>query len=80
MDAGLALTTNMALVFALLAFTVAMLVLEWIRADVVALAPGTTFVAGAAHPLSASTPTSAPATSRAARNTARQPPTPWPMA
>jgi di/tricarboxylate transporter len=37
MDAGLTLTTNMALVFALLAFTVAMLVLEWIRADLVAL-------------------------------------------
>ncbi len=37
MDAGLLLTTNMLLVFALLAFTVAMLVLEWIRADLVAL-------------------------------------------
>jgi di/tricarboxylate transporter len=37
MDAGLTLTTNMALVFALLAFTVVMLVLEWIRADLVAL-------------------------------------------
>jgi len=37
MDAGLTLTTNMALVFALLAFTVLMLVLEWIRADLVAL-------------------------------------------
>ncbi|HEY6942926.1 SLC13 family permease [Dokdonella sp.] len=37
MDAGLTLTTNMALVFALLAFTMLMLVLEWIRADVVAL-------------------------------------------
>src|SRR5690349_18496718 len=37
MDAGLTLTTNMTLVFVLLAFTVLMLVLEWIRADVVAL-------------------------------------------
>ncbi len=37
MDAGLTLTTNMALVFGLLAFTVLMLVLEWIRADLVAL-------------------------------------------
>ncbi len=37
MDAGLTLTTNMMLVFALLAFTVMMLVLEWIRADLVAL-------------------------------------------
>ncbi len=37
MDAGLPLTTNMILVFALLAFTVLMLVLEWIRADLVAL-------------------------------------------
>jgi di/tricarboxylate transporter len=37
MDPGLTLTTNMALVFALLAFTVLMLVLEWIRADLVAL-------------------------------------------
>jgi di/tricarboxylate transporter len=37
MDAGLTLTTNMTLVFALLAFTVLMLVLEWIRADLVAL-------------------------------------------
>ncbi len=37
MDVGLTLTTNMALVFALLAFTVLMLVLEWIRADLVAL-------------------------------------------
>src|SRR5690606_11320482 len=37
MDAGLTLTTNMMLVFVLLAFTVLMLVLEWIRADVVAL-------------------------------------------
>jgi di/tricarboxylate transporter len=37
MDAGLTLTTNMALVFGLLGFTVLMLVLEWIRADVVAL-------------------------------------------
>jgi di/tricarboxylate transporter len=37
MDAGLTLTTNMALVFALLAFTVVMLVFEWIRADLIAL-------------------------------------------
>lgn len=37
MDAGLPLTTNMILVFVLLAFTVLMLVLEWIRADLVAL-------------------------------------------
>ncbi|MDR2012738.1 MAG: SLC13 family permease [Rhodanobacter sp.] len=37
MDTGLTLTTNMTLVFALLAFTVLMLVLEWIRADLVAL-------------------------------------------
>jgi di/tricarboxylate transporter len=37
MDAGLTLTTNMTLVFVLLAFTVLMLVLEWIRADLVAL-------------------------------------------
>ena len=37
MDVGLTLTTNMTLVFALLAFTVLMLVLEWIRADLVAL-------------------------------------------
>lgn len=37
MDAGLTLTTNMALVFALLAFTVLMLVLEWIRTDLIAL-------------------------------------------
>ncbi|MEO7432498.1 MAG: SLC13 family permease [Dokdonella sp.] len=37
MDAGLTLTTNMALVFGLLGFTVLMLVLEWIRADLVAL-------------------------------------------
>jgi di/tricarboxylate transporter len=37
METGLTLTTNMALVFALLAFTVLMLVLEWIRADLVAL-------------------------------------------
>lgn len=37
MDAGLTLTTNMTLVFVLLAFTVSMLVLEWIRADLVAL-------------------------------------------
>ena len=37
MEAGLTLSTNMALVFALVLFTVLMLVLEWIRADVVAL-------------------------------------------
>ncbi|MEO5622605.1 MAG: SLC13 family permease [Dokdonella sp.] len=37
MDAGLTLTNNMALVFALLAFTMLMLLLEWIRADLVAL-------------------------------------------
>lgn len=37
MEAGLTLTTNMTLVFVLLAFTVLMLVLEWIRADLVAL-------------------------------------------
>ena len=37
MDAGMTLTTNMTLVFALLAFTVLMLVLEWIRADLIAL-------------------------------------------
>lgn len=37
MDAGLILTTNMTLVFVLLTFTVLMLVLEWIRADLVAL-------------------------------------------
>lgn len=37
MDNGLALTTDMLLVFSLIAFTVMMLVLEWIRADVVAL-------------------------------------------
>ena len=37
MDAGLTLTTNMTLVFVLLAFTVLMLVFEWIRADLVAL-------------------------------------------
>lgn len=37
MDTGLALTTDMLLVLGLVAFTVLMLVLEWIRADVVAL-------------------------------------------
>lgn len=37
MDAGLTLTTQMMLVFALLGFTVVMLVLEWIRADLIAL-------------------------------------------
>jgi di/tricarboxylate transporter len=37
MDAGLTLTNNMALVFALLGFTVLMLVLEWIRADLIAI-------------------------------------------
>lgn len=37
MEAGLPLTHNMALVFALVAFTIAMLILEWIRADLLAL-------------------------------------------
>lgn len=37
MDYGLTLTTDMMLVFGLVIFTVLMLVLEWIRADVVAL-------------------------------------------
>ena len=37
MDAGLTLTTEMTLVLGLIAFTVAMFTLEWIRADVVAL-------------------------------------------
>ena len=37
METGLTLTTDMLLVFGLIVFTVAMLVLEWIRADVVAL-------------------------------------------
>jgi di/tricarboxylate transporter len=37
MDTGLALSTDMLLVFGLIGFTVAMLILEWIRADVVAL-------------------------------------------
>jgi di/tricarboxylate transporter len=37
METGLTLTTSMALVFGLLAFTVIMLVLEWIRADLLAL-------------------------------------------
>jgi di/tricarboxylate transporter len=37
MEAGLTLTPSMALVFALLAFTVIMLVLEWIRGDLLAL-------------------------------------------
>ena len=37
MDTSLTLTTDMALVLALLVFTVLMLVLEWIRADLVAL-------------------------------------------
>ncbi|MEO8672630.1 MAG: SLC13 family permease [Tahibacter sp.] len=37
MEYGLTLTTDMLLVFGLVAFTVMMLVLEWIRADVVAL-------------------------------------------
>lgn len=37
MDAGLALTPNMLLVLGLVGFTVLMLILEWIRADLVAL-------------------------------------------
>jgi len=37
MEAGLTLTTSMTLVFGLLAFTVIMLVLEWIRGDLLAL-------------------------------------------
>src|SRR5258706_5333453 len=37
MNAGLTLTQDMMLVFALLAFTVFMLVLEWIRGDLIAL-------------------------------------------
>jgi len=37
MNAGLTLTHDMLLVFALLAFTVVMLVLEWIRGDLIAL-------------------------------------------
>jgi di/tricarboxylate transporter len=37
MNAGLTLTHDMMLVFALLAFTVLMLVLEWIRGDLIAL-------------------------------------------
>ena len=37
MEASLTLTSSMVLVFALLAFTVVMLVLEWIRTDLVAL-------------------------------------------
>lgn len=37
MDAGLPLTTDMMLVLGLVAFTMLMLVLEWVRADVVAL-------------------------------------------
>jgi di/tricarboxylate transporter len=37
MDAGLTLTPSMTLVFGLLAFTVVMLVLEWIRGDLLAL-------------------------------------------
>ncbi|GAP64916.1 di-/tricarboxylate transporter [Mizugakiibacter sediminis] len=37
MDAGLTLTTDMMLVLGLVAFTMLMLVLEWVRADVVAL-------------------------------------------
>src|SRR5690242_6516281 len=37
MEAGLTLTSSMALVFGLLAFTVVMLVLEWIRGDLLAL-------------------------------------------
>jgi len=37
MNAGLTITNDMLLVFALLAFTVLMLVLEWIRGDLIAL-------------------------------------------
>ena len=37
MDMSLTLTTDMALVLGLLGFTVLMLVLEWIRADLIAL-------------------------------------------
>jgi len=37
MEAGLTLTPSMAVVFGLLAFTVVMLVLEWVRADLLAL-------------------------------------------
>src|SRR5689334_25294932 len=37
MEAGLTLTPSMTLVFGLLAFTVVMLVLEWIRGDLLAL-------------------------------------------
>jgi di/tricarboxylate transporter len=37
MDAGLTLTPQMAIVLALIAFTVVMFTLEWIRADIVAL-------------------------------------------
>src|SRR5215467_9732845 len=37
MESGLTLTPSMVLVFGLLAFTVVMLVLEWIRADLLAL-------------------------------------------
>ena len=37
MESGLPLTPSMALVFGLLAFTVVMLVLEWIRGDLLAL-------------------------------------------
>jgi di/tricarboxylate transporter len=37
MDAGLVLTTQMALVIGLIAFTVVMFTLDWVRADIVAL-------------------------------------------
>jgi di/tricarboxylate transporter len=37
MDAGLTVTTEMALVLALIGFTVVMFTLEWVRADVIAL-------------------------------------------
>ncbi|MFO0027774.1 MAG: SLC13 family permease, partial [Pseudomonadota bacterium] len=37
MEAGLTLTPQMAIVLALIAFTVVMFALEWIRADIVAL-------------------------------------------
>ena len=37
MDTSLTLTTDMALVLGLLVFTVVMLILEWVRGDLVAL-------------------------------------------
>ena len=37
MESGLTLTPSMALVFGLVVFTILMLILEWIRADLVAL-------------------------------------------